>query len=53
MQTAQASTTQMATVATNNTVNNGATPGKGGKADDDIEHDEKPVPDAPSSNERN
>jgi len=39
---------------TNNTGNNGATPGKGGgKADDGTDHDEQhPVPTTHSSNER-
>ncbi len=46
----QASTTQMANLATTNTVNNGATPGKGGRADDGTDHDEHPAPATYSSN---
>ena len=46
---AQVSTTQMATT---NTVNNGATPGKGGRADDGTDHDENPAAATYSSNGR-
>jgi hypothetical protein len=46
----QTSTTQMTTVATTNPVINGATPGKGGKADDGTDHDEYPAPATYSSN---
>ncbi|CAF3197428.1 unnamed protein product [Rotaria socialis] len=45
----QSSTTQMATVLTTNTGNNGTMSGKGVKADDGTDHDENPAPATHSS----
>ena len=46
----QATTAQMPTISGTNVGNNGGIPGKGGKADDGIDHNEHPAPATYSSN---